>query len=141
MGREPRRRRERGRSEGRRGKVIAALEWHLEWGDQVQFLLDLAEENAAAGLPPPAALLARPELPELAQVAWDAFWDLTAERPLGFGAVGAIPWSTIAAWADRHGIRCGDQFARLKRLVMALDRRWLEHLRASVPKPPNPGAG
>ncbi|WP_043749054.1 phage tail assembly chaperone [Methylobacterium nodulans] len=81
-------------------------------------------------------------MPELAATAWDCFWDLTGERPLGFGAVGQIPWSTIAAWADRHGIHCNDQFERLKRLVVALDRRWLEHLRASAPTPPpSPGAG
>jgi hypothetical protein len=101
--------------------------------------MDMAEEAAAEGKPPPAALLARPELSDLSAVAWDCFQDLKWERDSGFGSVGHIPWSAIDRWADRHGIDSADQFTRLKCLVTALDEKWLDHIRAATPTPPPGG--
>lgn len=79
-------------------------------------------------------------LPELASLAWDCFWDLNKERPLGFGAMGHIPWRAIDCWAVRYAIG-GEQFTRLKRIVEALDGAWLAHVAAANPRPPTPGGG
>ncbi|WP_425339724.1 phage tail assembly chaperone [Methylobacterium platani] len=96
------------------------------------------EERRLEGKPPPPALLQRPELPELASLAWDAFWDLTGERPLGFGAQGRIPWSAVDRWGARYAI-AGEQFTRLKRIVQALDAAWLEHMNKPADKQPPTG--
>ncbi|HEX2554252.1 MAG TPA: hypothetical protein VHL98_11150 [Microvirga sp.] len=83
----------------------------------------LAEEGE-----PPRALLEQPEIwPHLAWV-WDAFNDLSSDRPFGaMGGAGRIPWSSIDRYAARHGIDDPDAFDRFKRLLGAMDRAYLDH--------------
>ena len=65
------------------------------------------------------ALDARPMMPLWLLPAWQCFADLIDDRPLGFGAMGGIAWSTIIAWGRLH--RVGDLDALLFH-VKHLDR-------------------
>lgn len=49
-----------------------------------------------------------------------AWRDLEGERPLGFGAVGLIPFRAIEAWADRHRLD-EELFQMLKTVLQKLD--------------------
>ncbi|WP_425374938.1 phage tail assembly chaperone [Methylobacterium segetis] len=88
----------------------------------------MAEEDGVV----PAALLARPDLPEHLSFAWDAFWALSTDRALGFGVVGPIPWSSLDRYAARTGITDPEEFERLARLVGAMDAVWRERMREEV---------
>jgi hypothetical protein len=135
VGRGPGVGRERRRSEGGGGKLADALTWHLAWAESLEWLLQLAEENAAEGRPPPAALLRKPELEGLAERAYAAFWDLIGDRQLGFGSIGRISFLAVDRWFERSGLH-PDLFDRFKRLVQVLDRIWVEKSRTTPPAPP-----
>jgi hypothetical protein len=62
---------------------------------------------------------------------WQAFAELRTDRPVGFN-VGAIPWSSIDAYARRHAIE-GDDFHRFVSLIRALDIAERAHLRKKQP--------
>src|SRR5690606_33379712 len=47
---------------------------------------------------------AEPPLEEIDRIALACWRDLDSERPQGFAAPGAIPWSAIMAWAREMGI-------------------------------------
>lgn len=68
---------------------------------------------------------------------WSAFWDLSNDRPIGLGSVGAIPWSAIDRYAERYGVRDPDAFDRFCRLIRGLDTEW--RARAASPPSPDPG--
>lgn len=72
----------------------------------------------------PPALLAKPELHGGLDWYLAAFWDLSADRPLGASGIGAIPFVAIDTWARRHGVE-GDQFVRLKEVIRAADREYI----------------
>ncbi|MDR7036108.1 hypothetical protein J2X36_000844 [Methylobacterium sp. BE186] len=110
------------------------LRWHLEWAERAEWLADLAEEEGAV----PAALLARPDLPEHLTFVWDAFWDLSNDRALGFGVVGPIPWSSIDRYAGRVGVSDPEEFERLSRLIRAMDTVWRERMREDMKTAGNP---
>lgn len=44
------------------------------------------------------------------------------------GAVGAIPFEAVDAYADRYGIKPGDDFDEFYTLVRAADLAWLEEV-------------
>ncbi len=50
---------------------------------------------------------------------WQAFGELRTDRPVGIEA-GAIPWSSIHAYALRHAVD-GEEFDRFVQLIRALD--------------------
>lgn len=77
----------------------------------------------------PAFMVERPELePHLALYS-EAYSDLSTDRPLGaLGGAGPIPWSAIDRYATRHEIDDPDAFDRLRRMIRAQDRAYLEHM-------------
>ena len=80
----------------------------------------------------PAALVRQPDLPDRLAFVWGAFHDLRDERALGFGAVGAIPWSAMDRYARRSGLADGDEFARFTALLRAMDAVWLAWMREKM---------
>lgn len=89
-------------------------------------LTDWLRDLAAEGYDVGERALAAPELPDHLQWVLDAFWDLSRDRPLGFGGVGSIPFTAVDAWARRYGIRSSDQFDRLLFLLRSLDDEYLK---------------
>lgn len=56
---------------------------------------------------------------------WYAFQELQSERPLGaMGGAGAIPWSCIDRYAERHGFIEGG-YLQFHRIIRFLDNKWL----------------
>lgn len=50
---------------------------------------------------------------------WEAFGELRTDRPVGL-ETGAVPWSSIHAFALRHDIH-GEEFTRFSQLIRAMD--------------------
>lgn len=92
----------------------------MEWGDQINFLMDVARADGAI----PTPLRDRPKLASSAVCYWEAFCSLSTDRPGGMGVM-PIPWSSIDRYARRHGIE-GEDFDRLAKLVMAVDAAWMK---------------
>jgi len=63
---------------------------------------------------------------EALHFVWDAFWNLTTDRQVGF-ATGPIPWTAIDRYADRHQLHAVDSFERFHALIRAMDSTYLEH--------------
>ena len=89
---------------------------------------------------PPPALQNRPDLGEGLHFVWTAFHAVSTDRPVGFG-LAPIPFAAIDRYARRYGITDIDEFDRLRRLIMAMDRAMLDDARAeqeaaSKKKPP-----
>ncbi|WP_316234670.1 hypothetical protein [Bradyrhizobium sp. SZCCHNR1020] len=106
------------RDRRRRKKLIDALVWQSDWGESIDAIINAAE---AAGIPLadlPCVLSRVDPEPHLG-FEWRAFAELRTDRPVGLD-LGAIPWSSIDAFAIRHGI-AGDEFERFCRLIRALD--------------------
>ncbi|WP_425515124.1 phage tail assembly chaperone [Methylorubrum populi] len=80
----------------------------------------------------PAALVQQPDLPDRLAFVWGAFHDLRDERALGFGSVGAIPWSAMDRYAQRSGLSDSDEFARFTALLRAMDAVWLAWMREKM---------
>lgn len=55
-----------------------------------------------------------------------AWQDLVNERRIGFGAQGALLWSAVDRWAQRHDVD-GEEFDFLWRMLRALDAEFLSH--------------
>ena len=71
---------------------------------------------------------------------WRAFNELQADRPIGMGGAGGIPFTATDAWARRNGIE-GDDFdwlmaalASLMELQFAHETRQREAARAASKK-------
>lgn len=77
----------------------------------------------------PPFMAERPELaPHLAFYS-DAFSELDTDRQFGaLGGAGRIPWSAIDRYAARHEIDDPDDFDRLRRMIRAQDRAYLDHM-------------
>jgi hypothetical protein len=71
------------------------------------------------------AIEKRPEIEPYLRFVWDAFWELGCDRPIGFGALGAIPFSSVDRYARRFGIDDSDQFSRFLHLIRQLDAKYL----------------
>lgn len=54
-----------------------------------------------------------------------AFWELSTDRPSGFGA-GQIPWSSIDRYAAREGMG-HDEYLDLIDMIRAMDRAFLAY--------------
>lgn len=80
----------------------------------------------------PAALVRQPDLPDRLAFVWGAFHDLRDDRALGFGSVGAIPWSAMDRYARRHGPEDSDEFTRFAALLRAMDAVWLAWMREKM---------
>jgi hypothetical protein len=77
--------------------------------------------------PLPPQILNAPRLRAGLELYYQAFEDLHADRQLGFGAVGRIPWAVVDDWADRHGLT-DDQRDELHRLIPKMDEVFVEHV-------------
>lgn len=55
---------------------------------------------------------------------WDAFWELTTERPMGFGAEGRIPYAAIRDFARDHKL-FGDAAAWFRTVMREMDAEYL----------------
>lgn len=63
-----------------------------------------------------------------AELYWDAFWALFADRaPAGLGPPGPIPWLTVDAYARRIGLP-DDEFIDLANAVREIDAEYLKIL-------------
>ncbi len=92
----------------------------MHWSPQRKHLERLEVEGKAL----PAGFLDRPLLAYGNRFLWDAFWELTTERPLGFGAEGRIPFSAIRIFADDHDL-AGDVFEWFRRVMREMDSEYL----------------
>jgi len=63
-----------------------------------------------------------PDCPEGLDLAWEAFLDLSATRPVGFSGPSAIPYAEIAAWCSLTG---NDLSPTEVELIKAADRHYL----------------
>lgn len=58
------------------------------------------------------------------QFLWDAFWELTTERPMGMAGEGRIPGSAIRHFAEDHGLYRDD--ARwFREVIREMDAEYL----------------
>lgn len=72
-------------------------------------------------------LAARQDPDEALRFVWDAFWNLSTDRQVGF-ATGPIPWTAVDRYAVRHHIDDADAFERFHSLLRSMDGAYLEHL-------------
>jgi len=68
----------------------------------------------------------RPELYEDLIEVWEAFQDLSACRTCGFGP-NPIAWDQMYAWLRVHEVNDVEVRKDFCRLIMAMDRVFLEH--------------
>ncbi|MCC0809196.1 hypothetical protein FPV16_23865 [Methylobacterium sp. W2] len=73
----------------------------------------------------PEGYLDRPLIDTGLQFFWHAFWELTTDRHLGFGAEGRIPSAAIHQFAQRHSIVEPDDFAWFLGVIRAMDSEYL----------------
>jgi hypothetical protein len=73
------------------------------------------------GKRPPPPFFEQPSIPPHLEFYWQAFADLSSERPVGFSGAGAIPLSSLWAYAERFGIVERDEFDRFKTIIWAMD--------------------
>lgn len=71
----------------------------MQWGEHLPFLLQKAEDDGEV----PEALANQPELSELLSPYLEAFFTLSAARPVGM-APGGIPASEIVVVAELYGL-------------------------------------
>jgi hypothetical protein len=82
--------------------------------------------------PLPPAFKNAPELRLGSQFAFDAFFELSTCRQVGF-APGPIPWRDIIEYGSFHGLE-RDSLADLIVLIRTMDKAYLEHVAAQSPK-------
>lgn len=103
------------------------MAWDLDRGPKLARLL--VREKQGKAVP---ELLDRPPLDREDQWLWEAYEVLATERPLGFGAYGAIPHSRVVAEALRMELGA-DGLHELWTVISALDEQW--RAVANAPKP------
>jgi hypothetical protein len=111
------RRSQRRDDRGRRKKLTAAVAWSLEWGEQLEWLQALADDDPTFM---PQALSDRPEVPAELAFYLGAFWALSGDRQSGW-SIGPIPFAAVDAYARRYGVAGLDAFDRLNTLVGRMD--------------------
>jgi len=82
----------------------------------------------------PDEYLDRPLLVSGTEFLWNAFWELTTDRQLGFGAEGRIPATSIRTFARDHGIEDPDDYAWFLAVMREMDA---EYLGQRVPRGPH----
>lgn len=75
-----------------------------------------------------------PELDGRLSEIYQAFWNLSGSRPVGFGGAGPIPWEASENWLDRHGIDDLSEREEIKMLWAALDGKYLETQAVKITK-------
>jgi len=123
----------RRRDEGSfRGKLVATLDWVLDHpAAEVEAKLKELEE---AGEPIPDDLYPPETLPGLSE--WlAAFWELTTERPLGYGAVGPIPSSAIDRWVAKARMDEAEE-ELFRHCIRLLDRAYMVRVNKSGDEKP-----
>ena len=56
----------------------------------------------------------------------EAFDELGTDRQIGFGGAGPIPYSSIRAWMEEHGMTTAERWT-FRRVVRSLDAVYLSH--------------
>lgn len=64
-----------------------------------------------------------PDLHDIEEHVWEAFWNLSTDRPVGMGP-GQIPWSSISRMAEEFKAMGEKTFHRL---IRAMDATYLGH--------------
>lgn len=72
----------------------------------------------------PEGYLDRPKLAFGNLFLWDAFWELTTDRQLGFGAESRIPSSAIRDFAEDYEL-AGDDFQWFRLVIREMDAEYL----------------
>ncbi len=67
------------------------------------------------------------------QLYFDAFADLDKDRPIGLGGIGAIPFTSVDAYARRLGIDAPDDFRMFMQLIQRMDAVLLDDFRRRHP--------
>lgn len=57
---------------------------------------------------------------------WDAFWELSSDRQMGFGAEGRIPSAAIRAYARDYGLITHSDLRWFVMLIRVMDAEYLE---------------
>lgn len=84
----------------------------------------IVEQARKMGMPLPDSIANKPQLAVGLELYWKAFVELSSDRSVSM-AEGPIPWSSMNAWAIRHGI-FGDDFDRLVLVIRGLDEAYLK---------------
>jgi hypothetical protein len=82
----------------------------------------------------PTAYLRRPRLADRLVFAFDAFWELNTDRPMGMG-IGPIPSRAIREYAKDHALS-GEPLDDFLGWVRVLDGEYIKRL---TPKDEKPG--
>jgi hypothetical protein len=114
-----------------RKKLIDALLWNLEWGEQLEFLEDIERDTGKR----PAALDRRVTPDPANALFWRAFQILSRARRSSFGGLSDIVLADILAYADLIGLKDYDLRSQLCRIIIDMDAAFLEWFRARKPKP------
>jgi hypothetical protein len=91
--------------------------------------LKLIEE----GKEPSQPFYEQPEILEAAEFYWQAFNELSSDRSMGMG-LGPIPYSSIRAWADEHGVTGRDDFDFFHGVIRGVDTEFLAVMNAPKDK-------
>jgi hypothetical protein len=96
----------------------------------VEWLEGLEDEGIAR----PRALEERPELFPHLDMVWQAFFDASNARQIGFGGVGGLPPSEIEAEIRRFRIESWEEQEDFRFLLRALDNEYLAYQAEKAPK-------
>lgn len=86
------------------------------------------------GLAHPRALQERPDLFPHLDMVWQAFFDASNARQIGFGGVGGIPPSEIEAEIRRFRIEDWSEAEDFRFLLRFLDNEYLSYQAEKAPK-------
>lgn len=100
--------------------------WQIEHGGKAEKIIEIAKRD---GMKFPDFLVNAPELDPAYTLYLTAFSELSSCRPLGFGAVGPIPWTAMVAWMEFHDI---DHVLRedMVYILRAMDHAYTEKIMA-----------
>lgn len=104
------------------------MTYALEHGDEQQVL----EQYAANAMAAPKWAETAPEIPFGSDWVYSAFWCLSADRSIGWGA-GPIPWTAIRDYHDAFGW-AADSLEEFASLIRAMDAAFLAYDRAQRDK-------
>lgn len=82
------------------------------------------------GKPLPAVIANAPELQEGLRFWYNAFLDLSADRPVGMGE-GPIPWTSIERYAERWDLD-EDESDDLHHHIRSMDKTYLKYRAAKT---------
>lgn len=84
----------------------------------------MIRQRLEADRPVPEGYLAKPRLMHGLEFLWHAFWELTTERPLGWGVEGRIPGSKITEFGKEHGFT-SDTLDWFRKVIREMDAEYL----------------